>query len=88
MDNIFQICGWLGGFLLAYCAVPEVYYAYKNKNSHLSWTFLAMWGLGEIFLLIPVVFKIKEPFLIINYLLNTIFIAIICWYKYKGKTDS
>lgn len=82
MNKLFQICGWLGGILLALCGAPEAYLALKTGDSALSWTFLAMWGGGEILILIPVIFKIKEKFLILNYLLNVVFIAIICLCKY------
>jgi uncharacterized protein with PQ loop repeat len=77
--------GWVGSVLLALCAVPELYIAYKTKDSKLSWTFLGMWGGGELLVAIPVCFQIKEPFLMVNYLLNVVFIAIICLYKYRGK---
>jgi len=76
--------GYLGGILLAFCGVPEMIKAIRYKRSDLTWTFLAMWGIGEICILIPVLFKIKIGFLLLNYVANVIFISVICYYKYKG----
>lgn len=81
MDNFYKICGYIGGILLALCGAPEAYLALKTGDSALSWTFLAMWGIGEVCILIPVLFKIKEKYLILNYLLNVVFIGIICLCK-------
>ena len=77
--------GYLGGILLACCAIPESYLAWKRKKSDLSWAFLSMWLLGEIFILIPVIFQIQVGFLLLNYSLNIVLISIICYYKYKGE---
>lgn len=80
---MINIIGWIGAFLLAFCGLPECYLAIKNKNSNLSWSFLLMWGIGEVFLLIPVILQIKSSFLLFNYIANIVFISIICWYKWR-----
>ena len=77
--------GYVGGILLAMCGLPEAYYAWKNKKSHLSWLFLAMWGFGEILILVPIIFEIQVGFLLLNYIANVIFISVICYYKRKGE---
>jgi hypothetical protein len=77
--------GWIGSFLLACCGAPEAYLAWKRRRSDLSWIFLAMWGVGELCVLIPVLFEIKVGFLLLNYIANVIFISVICYYKYKGE---
>jgi hypothetical protein len=84
METILDTMGWLGGVMLACCALPETYLAWKQKYSHLSWGMLFLWGGGEILILIPVCLKFAEPFLIFNYLLNIILIGIICYYKHQG----
>lgn len=82
------IMGYIGSALLSFCGAPEAYLAIKRKRSDLSWTFLAMWGGGEVFLAIPMFLEIKVSFLMLNYILNLIFISIICYYKIKGaKTN-
>lgn len=80
-----NLLGYLGGILLAFCAIPEAYLAWKRKRSDLSWTFLGMWGIGEVAILIPVIFEIKVGFLLLNYSLNVILISVICFYKRKGE---
>lgn len=82
-----ETIGWIGSILLACCAILEAYVAWKYKDSPLSWTFLTMWGLGEVLITIPIIFKIQEPFLIVNYLLNILFISIIIYYKAKRRKN-
>ena len=80
-----DLMGWIGSLLLAGCGLPEAILAIKNKRTGLSWPFLIMWGLGEIFVLIPVLFKVKTPWLIINYTFNTILIGVIVYVKFRGE---
>lgn len=82
------ILGWIGSILLAICGAPEAYYAIKNKSTQLSWPFLCLWGFGEIFVFLPVVFQIKSPYLILNYSLNLVFISIITYYKIRNLNVS
>lgn len=76
--------GWIGSILLAGCAIPEVYKAYKEKRTGLTWGFLILWLLGEIFTLIPILFKIQELFLIFNYSANLLLIGYIMKVKYDS----
>jgi len=82
-----NLIGYIGGILLACCAIPEVYIAWKNKKSDLSWTFLLMWLSGEILILIPVLFEIRVGFLLLNYVTNVTLISVICYYKFKGERN-
>ena len=82
-----ETIGWIGSVLLAFCALPELIIAIRKKRSDLSWIFLLMWLVGEICLLIPIAINIKVGFLLFNYIANTIFIIIICYYKYKGEKN-
>ena len=83
---MINLIGWLGAMLLAFCAVPEAILAIKNGHANgLSWPFLLMWYFGEIFILVPILYKIKEKFLIFNYSLNIICITIIIYYKLTGN---
>lgn len=82
--DLFNTLGYMGGFLLAFCSVPEAFLAFKRKDSGLSWPFLMMWLWGEIFIIIPIIFDIKVGFLLLNYTLNIVLILIICYYKVQG----
>ena len=75
--------GWAGSILLAFCGCPEVVAAFQTGQCALTWTFLLMWGLGEFFVLIPVIRQIKSGFLIFNYSANLTFIAILIGFKIK-----
>jgi uncharacterized membrane protein HdeD (DUF308 family) len=80
--------GWVGSILLSICGVFEAVQSYRTKTSKLTWGFLITWFLGELLVLIPVVFQIQEGYLITNYLLNLVFISIIIYYKRKGDIDN
>jgi uncharacterized protein with PQ loop repeat len=80
-----EYIGWIGSILLAFCGLPQAVESYKTKNSDgLTWGFLGMWGMGEIFTIIYILPKWHWP-LIFNYTANIIFIAIILYYKIKPK---
>lgn len=76
--------GWLGGILLAGCAIPEVFCSWRTKTCNISHGMLWTWYLGEIFIVIPVVAKGMDGFLIFNYLANVFMISILIYYKYNN----
>lgn len=80
-----ETIGWIGGILLAFCGLPQAWESYKTKNSEgLTWGFLIMWGVGELFTIVYVIPKWHWP-LIFNYTANIIFISIIVYYKIKPR---
>ena len=80
-----EIIGWIGGILLAFCGLPQAVESYKTKNSDgLTWGFLIMWGVGELFTIVYIIPKWHWP-LIFNYTANIVFISIIAYYKIKPK---
>lgn len=80
-----EMIGWIGSILLAFCGLPQAIESWKTKNSDgLTWGFLIMWGLGEIFTIIYIIPKWHWP-LIFNYTANIIFISIIVYYKIKPR---
>jgi uncharacterized protein with PQ loop repeat len=82
---MMETIGWIGSILLAFCGLPQAIESYKTKNSDgLTWGFLGMWGMGEIFTIIYILPKWHWP-LIFNYTANIIFISIILYYKIKPK---
>lgn len=82
-----EIIGWIGSILLAFCGLPQAIESYKTKSSAgLTWGFLLMWFVGEIFTIIYIIPKWHWP-LLFNYTANVIFLSIILWYKIKpGNT--
>jgi len=80
-----EYIGWIGSILLAFCGLPQAIESFKTKNSDgLTWGFLIMWGVGELFTIIYIIPKWHWP-LIFNYTANIIFISIILYYKIKPK---
>lgn len=80
-----ETIGWIGSILLAFCGLPQAIESFKTKNSDgLTWGFLIMWGLGELFTIVYIIPKWHWP-LIFNYTANIIFISIIVYYKIKPK---
>jgi uncharacterized protein with PQ loop repeat len=80
-----EYIGWIGSILLAFCGLPQAWESYKTKSSDgLTWGFLIMWGVGELFTIVYIIPKWHWP-LIFNYTANIIFISIITYYKVRGK---
>jgi uncharacterized protein with PQ loop repeat len=80
-----ETIGWIGSILLAFCGLPQAVESYKTKNSDgLTWGFLIMWGVGELFTIVYIIPKWHWP-LIFNYTANIIFISIILYYKIKPR---
>lgn len=81
-----EVVGFIGAFLLSACGAPAAYQAYKEKSCNgMSWIFLSMWYLGEIFTLFYVLPKNDVLPLVMNYGLNIVFISIIIYYKVRFK---
>ena len=80
MEFNMELVGYLGGFLLAICAIPEAYRSWVNKRSDIGYGMLLTWFFGEILTLIYVLPKGDMP-LILNYSLNILFICVIIKYK-------
>lgn len=78
--------GWIGSLFLAFCGLPQAIESFKTKSSEgITWGLLIMWILGEIFTLIYV-FSKKDIPLLLNYLMNIVFLSIIVYYKiWPGK---
>lgn len=82
---MFELCGWIGCFLLAICALPQTLKSIKDRHSHgMSWGSILLWLFGEAFGLVYVASLASLP-LIFNYGLNVILLTIILWYKVFPK---
>lgn len=80
-----EFIGWMGSILLAFCGLPQAIESYRTKNSDgLTWGFLIMWGVGELFTIAYIIPKMHLP-LIFNYAANIVFISIIVYYKINPR---
>jgi MtN3 and saliva related transmembrane protein len=83
----WEIFGWLAALCFSISGLPQAIKSYRDKHSDgISWAFLILWLLGEIFATLYVLPRMDVP-LLVNYFVNGIFIAIIIYYKTKGKRN-
>lgn len=82
-----ETIGWVGGLLLAFCAIPQAIQSYLQKHSNgMSIPFLMMWLIGEVFVFAYVLPKQDYP-LLINYAVNILCLIVICWYRFFPAHD-
>jgi uncharacterized protein with PQ loop repeat len=79
-----ELLGWGGALCLAFCGVPELIKTVKTKKCSIGWGFLILWGLGEVFTLVPVIGNNLGAYLTFNYTLNILIILILIYYKVKN----
>lgn len=76
-----ELIGWTSSIFLAICSFPQMLLSLKQGHSKgLSWWFLILWSVGELFGLIYVLPLGKLP-LILNYFANVVFMSVIMKYK-------
>lgn len=80
-----EVMGWIGSVLLAFCGAPELCKSLKSGRCALSTSFLVLWLLGEIFILIPIMGKDLGMFLVFNYTINIIIIVWLLIIKMRSK---
>jgi uncharacterized protein with PQ loop repeat len=86
--DLFELSGWLGSILLAFCGLPQAVDSFRRKSSEgVTWGLLGMWGLGEVLTLAYVVPKLEWP-LLFNYSMNIIFISVITYYKINRRSGT
>ena len=84
---MMDIFGMIGGGMLAVCGFPQMVKTIKvGKADDLAWSFLGMWGIGEVCMLAYILPK-GDWILIGNYFVNLLFLLPIIFYKFfpRGK---
>jgi lipid-A-disaccharide synthase-like uncharacterized protein len=79
---MMTLVGYLGGFLFAICAFPELYKTIVNKRCDIGWGMLILWFVGEVLMLFYSFWLADFP-LIINYVSNFIIVTILLTFKIK-----
>ena len=80
-----ETMGWIGSVLFAVCGLPQAVECIKKGNAHgMTWSFLILWFLGEVFTL-PYIINSGQLPLLFNYTLNFCFVVIILYYKIKPR---
>lgn len=84
---IHHFIGWVGAFLFAICAVPQVVKTWKTKKTNdLSLLFLLFWLFGELLtftyiIIDDILLKITHFPLYVNYLFNIILVLYLLYAK-------
>lgn len=82
---MIELAGWIGSACFALCGLPMVVKIVKDGHADgLSWMFLALWGLGEVFCSIYALGHQATP-LLFNYAFNGACIAVALWYKVNKR---
>ena len=77
--------GWISTFFLAICAIPQAIDSYKNKHSNgFNKKMITYWFIGDVAGLIYSIY-IKDIIYITNFGMNSIFCAMIFYYRFWGK---
>ena len=80
-----EIIGWIGSLMLSICGLPQAIDSYRKKSSKgITWGFILLWLIGEIFLIIYLFHKKEYP-LLFNCGLNTVLASIILFYKFRDN---
>lgn len=78
-----HILGWIGSICLAICALPQAILSIKNGHSKgISLGLLILWFIGEICTLLYIIDSINSLPLLLNYILNILFLLIIFKYRF------
>ena len=82
--KIFYILGWAGSISLAICALPQVVQVISKESAgDLNSAFLLLWLFGEVAMLVYLAGTRRgTSVLYFNYVLNSIFLLIIAYYKF------
>lgn len=80
MISYLDAIGWIGSFCFAVCAIPQAWKCYQEKNGNgLSWPFILLWLVGEVFTFIYIWPKRDWP-LLFNYTVNLSALFVIIYY--------
>lgn len=79
-----EAVGWLSGILLAACAVPAAFAAWRKGRDEMDGTFLACWTVGEALGLYYVTHLGSWP-LILNYGMNLMCLMVIYYYRLRPR---
>ena len=88
---MFEFFGWVGALSLAACCLPQGWKTFRTKQVRdLSFVFLLLWCVGDIFTFIYVFHSdyVSQEWhipLLFNYFLNGIVVLYLIWAKYAYR---
>lgn len=79
-----DIIGYIGAACLALCAAPQAIKSFKEKRTMgISFWFLILWYVGEVFTLVYIAMTTMQIPLVINYVFNILCLTVIIYYWRK-----
>jgi len=86
---VIESLGTIGALMLAFCAMPQAIMSWKQRHSDgmSAWT-LGMWSLGEVLTTIYICLTSMDVILLINYVANLCYLAVIIRYKLYPRRNN
>lgn len=76
-----ELIGIIGSVAFATCAIPQVVECYRKRSAEgLSWMFLILWAIGELFTIIYIWPK-QDWILLGNYFFNSLCLLVMIYFK-------
>lgn len=76
-----ELIGVIGSVAFATCAIPQVVECYRKRSAEgLSWMFLILWAIGELFTIIYIWPK-QDWILLGNYFFNSLCLLVMIYFK-------
>ena len=83
-----KMLGWIGAVAFGICGLPQAVKAYKDGHTDgLDLMFLSLWTIGELFTLVAVIRDAAPAYMLVNYILNGMFLAVMWKYKLFPRKD-
>ena len=80
-----ELLGWVSSVCLVVCGVPLAYAAIRSKSTgDISPLFILLWTVGEV---AGLVYVWGDGPLTLNYGVNLLVCAVLCYYLFKGGDD-
>ena len=80
--------GWISSICFSLCAAPQAYLSWKQGHSDgVAKSFLILWGMGEITGILYIIPFGNWPILT-NYIVNSMFLLVIMWYRYFPRNPA
>ena len=85
---MIDIISWAGSICFALCGIPQAWQSYRQGHSNgLSWPFLILWFMGELFTIIYVAVEVRSLPLLVNYGCNFLCLVVVIRYRVRPRVN-
>jgi len=88
VQSDYEVMGWLGSIFLVIRGIPELYIAYTSNTCSITYAFLILWALGELFSCMYTIKKVDKRNIVplmFKYIFNFITAIVLFSYKFLGN---